>query len=148
MLPHNKIIKTTVKEFLEPENLFQIGSSRSWVDDNGYYFIIVEFATNGYSKGASLNAGVSFLWESTESLNKMLSYNYGCDVSTGVGYVEYKNDDEAFQIVKRPPHRARRPGGDPGPMDGGQRDHRRRRRPAHGAGGPHHQAGGRRPRRR
>ena len=33
MLPHNKIIKTTVKEFLEPENLFQIGSSRSWVDD-------------------------------------------------------------------------------------------------------------------
>ena len=50
MLPHNKIIKTTVKEFLEPENLFQIGSSRSWVDDNGYYFIIVEFATNGYSK--------------------------------------------------------------------------------------------------
>ena len=74
MLPHNKIIKTTVKEFLEPENLFQIGSSRSWVDDNGYYFIIVEFATNGYSKGASLNAGVSFLWESTESLNKMLSY--------------------------------------------------------------------------
>lgn len=70
MLPHNKIIKTTVKEFLEPENLFQIGSSRSWVDDNGYYFIIVEFATNGYSKGASLNAGVSFLWESTESLNK------------------------------------------------------------------------------
>ncbi len=24
MLPHNKIIKTTVKEFLEPENLFQI----------------------------------------------------------------------------------------------------------------------------
>ena len=79
--------------------MFQIGSSRSWVDDNGYYFIIVEFATNGYSKGASLNAGVSFLWESTESLNKMLSYNYGCDVSTGVGYVEYKNDDEAFQIV-------------------------------------------------
>ena len=98
MLPHNKIIKTTVKEFLKPENLFQIGSSRSWIDDKGYYFIIVEFATNGYSKGTSLNAGVSFLWESTESLNEMLSYNYGCDVSTGAGYVEYKNDDEAFQI--------------------------------------------------
>ena len=45
-----------------------------------------------------MNAGVSFLWESTESLNEMLSYNYGCDVSTGAGYVEYKNDDEAFQI--------------------------------------------------
>ena len=97
MLPHNKIIKTTVKKFLEPENLFQIGSSRCWLDDQGYYMILVEFASSGYSKGARLNAGVSFLWESTESLNESLSYNYGCQVRTGVGYVEYKNDDEAFQ---------------------------------------------------
>ena len=97
MLPHNKIIKTTVKKFLEPENLFQIGSSRSWLDDQGYYMILVEFASSGYSKGASLNAGVSFLWESTERLNESLSYNYGYQVRTGVGYVEYKNDDEAFQ---------------------------------------------------
>ena len=95
MLPHNKIIKTTVKKFLEPENLFQIGSSRSWLDDQGYYMILVEFASSGYSKGASLNAGVSFLWESTESLNEMLSYDYECQVITS--YVEYKNDDEAFQ---------------------------------------------------
>lgn len=97
MLPHNKIIKTTVKKFLEPENLFQIGSSRCWLDDQGYYMILVEFASSGYSKGARLNAGVSFLWESTERLNESLSYNYGCQVRTGVGYVEYKNDDEAFQ---------------------------------------------------
>ena len=47
MLPHNKIIKTTVKKFLEPEKLFQIGSSRSWLDDQGYYMIIVEFASSG-----------------------------------------------------------------------------------------------------
>lgn len=97
MLPHNKIIKTTVKKFLEPEKLFQIGSSRCWLDDQGYYMILVEFASSGYSKGARLNAGVSFLWESTERLNESLSYNYGCQVRTGVGYVEYKNDDEAFQ---------------------------------------------------
>ena len=57
--------------------------------------ILVEFASSGYSKGASLNAGVSFLWESTESLNEMLSYDYECQVITS--YVEYKNDDEAFQ---------------------------------------------------
>ena len=30
--------------------------------------ILVEFASSGYSKGASLNAGVSFLWEFKESL--------------------------------------------------------------------------------
>ena len=95
MLPHNKIIKTTVKEFLEPKNLFQVGSSRSWLDDNGYFFVIVDFSSNSYSKGARLNAGVSFLWESTESLNESLSYNYGCQVNAG--YVEYKNDDEVFK---------------------------------------------------
>ena len=50
MLPHNKIIKTTVKKFLEPENLFQIGSSRCWLDDQGYYMILIEFASSGYSK--------------------------------------------------------------------------------------------------
>ena len=50
MLPHNKIIKTTVKEFLEPKNLFQVGSSRSWLDDNGYFFVIVDFSSNSYSK--------------------------------------------------------------------------------------------------
>lgn len=66
--------------------------------NNGYYFITLNLQQMVNSKGASLNAGVSFLWESTESLNEMLSYNYGCDVSTGAGYVEYKNDDEAFQI--------------------------------------------------
>lgn len=54
MLPHNKIIKTTVKKFLEPEKLFQIGSSRSWLDDQGYYMILVEFASSGYSKGGKL----------------------------------------------------------------------------------------------
>ena len=47
MLPHNKIIKTTVKKFLEPENLFQIGSSRCWLDDQGYYMILIEFVWGG-----------------------------------------------------------------------------------------------------
>ena len=50
MLPHNKIIKTTVKKFLEPEKLFQIGSSRSWLDDQGYYMILVEFASRETGK--------------------------------------------------------------------------------------------------
>lgn len=29
MLPYNKIIKTTAKKFFEPENIFQVGNSRS-----------------------------------------------------------------------------------------------------------------------
>lgn len=96
MLPHNKIIKTTAKKFFEPENIFQVGNSRSWLDDNGYYAIIVEFQSGSYTKSASLNTGVTFLWESTKALSETLAYNYGCDVNAG--FVKYENDDETFRI--------------------------------------------------
>lgn len=42
MLPHEKIIKTTAKRILEPEKLFQVGNSRCYLDDNGYFMIQVE----------------------------------------------------------------------------------------------------------
>ena len=94
MLPHNKIIKTTAKKFLEPEGLFQIGSSKTWLDDCGYYAIIVNFESGHYTKSASLAAGVTFLWESTKRLSETLTYNID---SHATGFVEYKNDDAAFQ---------------------------------------------------
>ena len=96
MLPHNKIIKTTAKKFLEPENLFQIGNSRTWLDDCGYYAIIVDFYSRSYVKGAGLDVGVTFLWEFTKSLSETLAYNYYTEVYAG--FIEYKNDDETFQI--------------------------------------------------
>lgn len=96
MLPHNKIIKTTAKKFLEPENLFQIGNSRTWLDDCGYYAIVVDFYSRSYVKGAGLDVGVTFLWEFTKSLSETLAYNYYTEVYAG--FIEYKNDDETFQI--------------------------------------------------
>lgn len=42
--------------------LFQIGRSRSWVDDHGWWIINVEFQPSGFSKGSYLNVGVQWLW--------------------------------------------------------------------------------------
>ena len=40
-----------------------------------------------------------FYGESTERLNESLSYNYGCEVITGVGYVEYKTMMRRFRMA-------------------------------------------------
>lgn len=77
MLPHEKIIKTTAKRILEPEKLFQVGNSRCYLDDNGYFMIQVELQPVTYMKGSGLNVGIAFLWESTKALNDTLARSYG-----------------------------------------------------------------------
>ena len=38
---HNKIINVAARKILAPEGLFRVGSSRRWIDDNGYFVIQV-----------------------------------------------------------------------------------------------------------
>ena len=91
MLSHEKIIRTTAKEILEPEKFFRAGNSRCYLDDNGYFMIQVEFQPVTCMQGSGLNVGVVFLWETTKALNETLARDYGGD--TGVSYVEYRDDD-------------------------------------------------------
>lgn len=91
MRPYEKIIRTTAKKILEPEKLFQLGNSRCYLDDNGYFTVQVEFQPVTYMHGSSLNVGVAFLWEATKELNNTLARDYGGDA--GVSFVEYRDDD-------------------------------------------------------
>ena len=93
MQAHEKIISETVKRFLVPEGFFQKGSSRIWLEDRGYYFILVEFQPSTFAKGAYLNVGVSFLFETNSDLDSTLPYDIGGRIS---GFVEYR-DDITFQ---------------------------------------------------
>lgn len=72
-----------------------MGSSRRWIDDNGYFVIQVEFQSEAYEKGSALNVGISFLWETSQGVNETLAYMFGCSVDE-VGYVSYAGDDAAF----------------------------------------------------
>ena len=83
---HNKIINAAAKRILAPEGLFRVGSSRTWIDDNGYFVIQVEFQPSSYDRGSYLNVGISFLWETSEGLNETLAFNIGYRVNK-VGYV-------------------------------------------------------------
>lgn len=92
MKEHEKIINKIAKIVLEPEGIFRVGSSRIRIDDNGWFFIVIEFQPSNYSKGTYLNVGINFLWESTPALNEILSFNYGGRV--GYDFAEYSDAEE------------------------------------------------------
>ena len=50
MKEHEKIINKIAKIVLEPEGIFRVGSSRIRIDDNGWFFIVIEFQPSNYSK--------------------------------------------------------------------------------------------------
>ena len=50
MRQHDKIINIAAKKVLAPKGLFRKGSSRIWMDDNGYFIIQVEFHQVGVHK--------------------------------------------------------------------------------------------------
>jgi len=86
---HDKIIKMAAKEVLAPLGVFQKGQSRTWIDDNGWFFTIIEFQPSQWGKGAYLNVGMHFLWNSKDSF----SFDYGGREHENVSYT---GDDEKF----------------------------------------------------
>lgn len=99
MRQHDKIINIAAKKVLAPKGLFRKGSSRVWLDDNGYFIIQVEFQPSGRSQGSYLNVGISFLWEYSNALNESLAFDYGNRVYVdGKQFVSYSGNDEEFMM--------------------------------------------------
>ena len=93
---HNKIIRQAAREVLEPLGLFQKGQSRMWIDDNGWFLILVEFQPSGFSKGSYLTVAISYLWESDPSFAG-LSFNYPVGGgSRQNNFVPFTGDGAAF----------------------------------------------------
>lgn len=103
MEPHNKIINDVAKRILKPEGLFRVGSSRTWIEDNGYYFTMVVFDSSSYTKGSYLMVGMNFMWGDAEDMDEYLGFDIGGReyVGKGTQYVEYrpniKNCDSIFE---------------------------------------------------
>ena len=86
---HNKIIRKAARTVLGPMGLIQKGQSRTWIDDNGWYFTVVEFQPSAYGKGSYLNVGIHFLW----SKHDYLGYSIG---GREDGFVEFDGDESKF----------------------------------------------------
>lgn len=94
-MDHNKIIRKAANSVLKPNGLFQKGTSRVWIDDNGWYFIVVEFQPSNWDKGTYLNVAVHFLWDEMD----YLSFDYcinDASASRISKFVSFDGNEERF----------------------------------------------------
>lgn len=99
----DKLIAKAAREVLKPLGLFQAGTSRIWIDDNGWFLTVVEFQPSSRSKGAYLNVSISFLWDQGKGFLEVLPYNIG---GRELGHEDYTNNDDQFyqQMLKMAEH--------------------------------------------
>jgi len=91
---HDKIINNVSKRILAPEGLFRKGQSRIWLDDNGFFMVMVEYQPSSWSKGTYLNVGVSFLWDLFDEIEDVSRFNYGYRV---LNHTQYRGNDLKFE---------------------------------------------------
>ena len=90
---HSKIIKQVCKEILIPLGVFQKGTSRLYLDDNDYFFTVVEFQPSNWDRGTYLNIGLTFLWGYNQS--DVLYFTFSRQPAARYGkFVEYKNETQ------------------------------------------------------
>jgi hypothetical protein len=63
---HNRILAVSAREGLGPLGLRRKGRSRTWIDDHGWWLILIEFQSSSWSKGSYLNVGFQHLWRVTD----------------------------------------------------------------------------------
>lgn len=91
-MDHNKIIKQAADAVLKSQGLFRKGSSRVWIDDNGWFLILVEFQPSGWDRGAYLNVAIHFLWGEKDSL----SYDFSSGDSRVSSFAAFDGNEEKF----------------------------------------------------
>lgn len=62
MVDHNKIITSVARPLLKAHNFKQKGVSRSFIQDNQWYSIFIEFQPYSYRKGTFLNVNACFIF--------------------------------------------------------------------------------------
>lgn len=86
-----KILIQAARSVLNPMGLFQKGQTRIWIDDHGWFLIIIEFQQSDRGKGSYLNVGINFLWREQD----YISFDYGSRV---FDFVSYDGDDKLFDV--------------------------------------------------
>ena len=81
-LIHSKIIAQAAKETLSPLGVFQKGRSRTWIDDRGWWIVVIEFQRSSWRRGSYLNVGAMWLWHEKD----YLSFDVGSRIARFVTY--------------------------------------------------------------
>ena len=83
---HSKLINKAAREVLKPIGLARKGQSRLWLDDNGWWLMMVEFQPSSWSKGTYLNVGISWLWYPKDYMSFDIGYREN-------SFIEFKDED-------------------------------------------------------
>ena len=95
---HTKIIAHVAKETLARLGIFQKGRSRTWIDDHGWWIVVIEFQPTGTSKGSYLNVGAMWLWHEKD----YFSFDFGNDGDFRIArFVEYIDEKQFTPEVIR-----------------------------------------------
>ena len=65
---HNAELRNAARRILRPLGLAQKGRSRTWLDDHGWWLLVVEFQPSGFAGGSYLNVGPMHLWAERDFL--------------------------------------------------------------------------------
>lgn len=76
--PTNAILNAGARDVLKPMGLVRKGRSRTWLDDHGWWLIVVEFQPSGFSKASYLNVGICWQWSAVPK--SYLSFDMGSGV--------------------------------------------------------------------
>ena len=88
---HSKIIKQVCKEILIPIGVFQKGTSRIYLDDNDYFFTVIEFQPSSWDRGTYLNIGITFLWGDNQP--DILGFGFSRQIASRYGkFIRYENE--------------------------------------------------------
>ncbi|MEM8982933.1 MAG: hypothetical protein AAGC71_07905 [Pseudomonadota bacterium] len=87
----NKILNGLACAGLKPLGLQRRGSSRIWLDDHGWWLVVVEFQADPETAGSYLNVGASWLLHDTSHLG----FDVGYRVDTP--FIEYEHDTQFRQ---------------------------------------------------
>jgi hypothetical protein len=95
-LIHSKIIAQAAKETLSPLGVFQKGRSRTWIDDRGWWIVVIEFQPSSWSRGSYLNVGAMWLWHEKD----YFSFDFGSRIARFVRYSDERQfTPEAMKLA-------------------------------------------------
>jgi hypothetical protein len=96
--PHARLLNDAALEVLEPLGLTQVGRSRTWLDDHGWWLALVEFQPDREARGSYLNVGVMWLWRPAEEFSFDVGYRVG-DFKTFRNKAQFER--EALDMANR-----------------------------------------------
>jgi hypothetical protein len=101
-LPHSKLLNEAAREILGPLGVAQMGRSRTWVDDRGWWLGVVNFQPSSFGRGSYLNVGVHWLVEQRGLPHDSLSFDFGfrVDVPGAGSFIEFESEEQFAPLAR------------------------------------------------